>query len=141
VFDWTLLGRTGDDLRVRISCGPGTYIRALARDLGRYADSAAHLAELRRVRSGPFDISHAVTLDDIDAGAFALAPLRSAVPSMPARPLNPVERQRVIHGNAIDDADASLGPRVALLEADGSLLAVAQREDSLLRPRLVLADG
>jgi tRNA pseudouridine55 synthase len=153
---WELRDRVGDDLHVRITCGSGTYIRALARDLGRFTDSAAHLAVLRRVRSGPFEISNAVTLDDVEAGAFTLAPLRAAIPTMPAHTLDAVERARIAHGNAIDDPHPedrshdsaarapSAGPRIALLEPDGSLIAVADRERSpkpVLRPRLVLADA
>lgn len=58
--------RDGDlSIDVTITCGSGTYIRALARDLGRLTDSAAHLTSLRRVRSGPFSVRDAVTLDDI----------------------------------------------------------------------------
>lgn len=140
VHEWKLRKREGDDLHVRITCGTGTYIRALARDLGRIADSAAHLAALRRVRSGPFDVSHSVTLDEVDAGAFTLTPLRAAIATMPGRTLDSAERARVIHGMAIDDAEASVAHRVALLEPDGALVAVAERDGPLLRPRLVLAD-
>jgi tRNA pseudouridine55 synthase len=141
VHEWQLREREGDDLRVRIACGTGTYIRALARDLGRIAGSAAHLAALRRVRCGPFEISQSVTLDEIDAGAFTLAPLRTAIATMPARLLDSAERERIIHGNAIEVGGAAAAERLALLEADGALVAVAERDGAMLRPRLVLADA
>jgi hypothetical protein len=82
--------------------------------------------------------------------------LRAAIPTMPAHTLDAVERARIAHGNAIDDPHPedrshdsaarapSAGPRIALLEPDGSLIAVADRERSpkpVLRPRLVLADA
>lgn len=69
VDEWTILASRHDETDVRIACGTGTYIRALARDLGRATGSAAHLAALRRTRSGPFDIAQAVTLDDIRQSA------------------------------------------------------------------------
>lgn len=139
VHGWTILGRDGDELRARITCGTGTYIRALARDLGRLTNSAAHLAELRRVRTGVFDIADAASVADLKAGEFELAPLRAAIPSIPTRTLDPVELGRVSHGNAIDAVDEV--SRVALLDEHAELVGIADREGSQLRPRLVLRDG
>ncbi len=65
VHEWRIRSERPAELDVTITCGPGTYIRALARDLGRSADSAAHLSALRRIRSGPFDVGDASTLDDL----------------------------------------------------------------------------
>lgn len=139
VHEWTLVSREGDALRARITCGSGTYIRALARDLGRLTGAAAHLSALRRVRSGAFDIADAATVADLEAGEFSLAPLRAAIPSLPIRALDPIELGRVSHGNAIDAADAP--SRVALVDEDENLVAIADREGSQLRPRLVLRDA
>ncbi|MEO8577068.1 MAG: tRNA pseudouridine(55) synthase TruB [Gemmatimonadales bacterium] len=69
VDEWTILASRQNEIDVRIACGTGTYIRALARDLGRATGSAAHLAALRRTRSGPFDVAQAATLDDIKQSA------------------------------------------------------------------------
>ena len=65
VFDWKIDSFSGAELRATISCSGGTYIRSLARDLGRATGSAAHLAALRRTRSGDFDVANAVSLDTI----------------------------------------------------------------------------
>lgn len=65
VHDWTIRNRAEDTIDVTITCGTGTYIRALARDLGRLTGSAAHLASLRRIRSGPFDVCDARNLDQL----------------------------------------------------------------------------
>jgi len=139
VHDWTVLGRDGDDLFVRITCSGGTYIRALARDLGRLAHSAAHLAALRRTRSGPFDVSDALSVDDLGAGAVRLSPLRDAVPSLPTRVLSAEEIGRVSHGNPI--AASADDSRVALLDDAGDIIAVAERDGQQLQPRLVLRDA
>jgi tRNA pseudouridine55 synthase len=139
VHDWTVLARRGNELAVRITCGGGTYIRALARDLGRLAGSAAHLGELRRTRNGPFVVDDAVTLDDLKAGHVPLRPLRSAIPSLPTQRLAAGERARVVHGNAIA-ARVDAG-RVALVDDEETLIAVADRFENELRPVLVLCDA
>lgn len=65
VDEWTVLASRPPELDVRIACGTGTYIRGLARDLGRATGSAAHLSALRRTRCGSFDVADAVTVDQI----------------------------------------------------------------------------
>jgi tRNA pseudouridine55 synthase len=65
VFDWKIRGRSETTIDVTITCGTGTYIRALARDLGRITGSAAHLTSLRRVRSGVFDVADAATVETL----------------------------------------------------------------------------
>lgn len=76
VHEWEVLaGREPErELDVRITCGTGTYLRALARDLGRAAGCAAHLSSLRRTRCGPFDVADAVTVEAMKASA---PPLRT----------------------------------------------------------------
>lgn len=68
VAGWEIRDERDDEMDVVITCGTGTYIRALARDLGRAVSSAAHLAALRRVRAGSFTVSEAVSIDDLRAG-------------------------------------------------------------------------
>jgi tRNA pseudouridine55 synthase len=65
VHSWEIRGLTGDSLSAIVTCSGGTYIRALARDLGRLTSSAAHLATLRRTRVGSFDVADAATLDTL----------------------------------------------------------------------------
>lgn len=62
-----LLSLEGDLLRLRVSCSKGTYIRTLAEDIGRELGCGAHIAGLRRIAAGPFDLSRAVTLDELIA--------------------------------------------------------------------------
>ena len=65
VHEWVVRDRSNGRIDVTITCGTGTYIRALARDLGRLTGSAAHLGSLRRIRSGPFDVRDAYSLDQL----------------------------------------------------------------------------
>jgi tRNA pseudouridine55 synthase len=139
VSAWHILAREPGILSARITCGSGTYIRALARDLGRLSGSAAHLASLRRIAAGPFSVDDAATLDDVQRGAVTLLPLASAVPSLPVQRLAADELRRVVHGNAVPSRTAA--SRVALLANDDSLIAVADADGGDLRPRLVLRDA
>jgi len=76
VYDWNIRAHSNDSIDATITCGTGTYIRALARDLGRLTGSAAHLASLRRVKSGSFDIRDAFTLDQLKSSPPALRTLQ-----------------------------------------------------------------
>jgi len=62
---WHIDAERLPELDVTITCGPGTYIRALARDLGRVTGSAAHLTVLRRTQCGEFSVDDAATIDAI----------------------------------------------------------------------------
>lgn len=144
VHRWDVGQRVGADLTARITCSGGTYIRALARDLGRLSGSAAHLTALRRVRSGSFAVDEACTLDQLRAGEWTMRPLRDAIPSLPARRVDDLELVRVLHGNTIDartdDAEVE-GARVAIVDDEQTLVAVAERDGDELRPKLVLRDA
>src|SRR5947208_7615012 len=65
VHSWELRNLTSDSLSATVTCSGGTYVRALARDLGRIACSTAHLQALRRTRVGQFDVRDAAPLDTI----------------------------------------------------------------------------
>jgi len=79
VHEWVVRSLTPHTLDATITCGGGTYIRALARDLGRISGSAAHLTALRRTRSGEFDVADATPLDQLRRAPPPLKRLRIAV--------------------------------------------------------------
>ena len=76
VHSWQITELRQNTLSAVVTCSGGTYIRALARDLGRLTGSAAHLASLRRTRVGEFDVRNAATLEVLRAGAARVRPLR-----------------------------------------------------------------
>lgn len=138
VHQWRVLGREGADLHVEIHCSGGTYVRALARDLGDATGSAAHLASLRRVRSGRFSVAEARSLDDVIRGAVALRPASLAVAQLERQVLDDLDAKRVMHGQTIPaQANADL---VALCHQD-QLLAVAVRDGDSFRPKVVMRDA
>lgn len=76
VASWSIRGARENEIDVVIECGTGTYIRSLARDLGRATGSAAHLISLRRTRSGPFDVRDAATVEELRVSPPRLRILR-----------------------------------------------------------------
>jgi tRNA pseudouridine55 synthase len=77
IYGIELLGYAWPSLRLRVDCGRGTYVRAIARDLGQALNVGGHLTELRRTRVGPFDVADGVRPDRLTAETFAdhLAPV------------------------------------------------------------------
>ncbi len=61
-----LLSHDGDQARILVSCTKGTYIRSLVEDIGALLGCGAHVAQLRRTQAGPFDLTHAVTLEELE---------------------------------------------------------------------------
>jgi tRNA pseudouridine55 synthase len=138
VHGWAVRQWRREQLEVVITCSGGTYVRALARDLGRLSGSAAHLTALRRLRSGAFTIRDAMPLGAVRGGAVAIRPPLEAVRSLPVERLDGGAVARVARGMAVR---ASVdGPRAALVDASGALIAVAERSADSWQPRVVLCD-
>ena len=138
---WEWLGASSSSLHVRITCGGGTYIRALARDLGRALGTAAHCRDLRRVASGPAHVADAVPVERLQPGAIAdgAVPLRSPLDALGAvahEPLDETQLRDLRHGRPVR---ASLsGARAALLW-HGEVVAMAERTGAdRWQPRVVL---
>lgn len=139
VHSWDVKARTKDALHAVITCSRGTYVRALARDLGRHAGSAAHLVGLRRTASGPFQVSDANGLDALRDGRYTLLSPMRALSSLAIEQLDALGAERAARGNLVDATVA--GNRAVLLGPNGDLLAVAERAGSSWQPRTVLRDA
>jgi tRNA pseudouridine55 synthase len=135
VLRLAVTSRDGADVGFYADVGSGTYIRALARDLGEALGCGAHLVALRRLRVGPFDVEQAVPPD---AFPCRLSDLGAAVPHLPRRSLDDVERQAVRTGRAVAARWEGPGP-VALFHGDG-LVAIARREGDFVYPHAVLVE-
>ena len=135
VHSWDVESVTPSMLTATITCSSGTYIRALARDLGARCGSAAHLSALRRTRIGPFDVTDAVAPDE-SADAALLAPV-DALGTMPRQLLSVSDVELVRHGRAVAAGIDDLR-QAALLAPDGALIAVAERDGEWWQPRVVL---
>jgi tRNA pseudouridine55 synthase len=137
VLGWSIHRYVDGTLYATISCGGGTYVRALARDLGRLTDSAAHLGALRRTHAGAFDVTEAATLDAVANGVFVVRPAQEALTDLPLEQLTEETERHVRHGRAVPAHVP--GERAALVDRQGVLLAVADRKNDLWHPNVVLA--
>ena len=139
VRSWETLGWNDADFRVRITCGGGTYIRALARDLGRTLGSAAHLAALRRIASGRFSVDDASSIEAI--APESLRPAVDALPPFERITLDDESQTRVGRGMTIAPGALDGGDHAALLDVGGALVAIAARQGDAWQPKVVLVDA
>jgi len=128
---------------IDVACSAGTYVRALARDLGSAVGSAAYLGALRRTASGPFTLADAHPLDAVRAAAAAerladlLLPAGTGLDDLPAVLLAAAEQRVVAHGGwtgrveRLGSAGEGIGEGAAvrLLAPGGALAAIARVAD------------
>ncbi len=137
VSRFELLGRRGDDLDVTVECTTGTYVRALARDLGAALGVGAHLTALRRTRVGPFDLGQARTLEQLGK-ELVVVPLDDAVAAaFPRRELDDDETAALSYGRPLGPSGL---PGVAgAFSPEGRCIALLEDRDGAARPTVVFA--
>jgi len=132
-----LLDRRGDDLDVAVTCSSGTYVRALARDLGAALGVGAHLTALRRTRVGSFGIRSARTLDEL-AARLEVLPLDAAVAAAFARrELDGPEAIALSFGKRL--GPSGVEGTVGAFDADGRCIALLEDREGQARPTVVFA--
>ncbi len=121
-------------IRFSVECGPGTYIRSLARDIGIALGTAAHLQELRRIRNGRFSVSDARPLDQTvaalrDARDVRLIGMREAIDEIPEVEVGGDVERRIRNGDSRAlDAVAPSGAGLFKLVSGCRLLAIARAD-------------
>jgi tRNA pseudouridine55 synthase len=130
-----LLRYERDDVEFRVTVSPGTYIRALARDLGERLGTGGHLTALRREAIGAMQVTEAVPLEQV--GPEALQPMVRAVAQLPQLRVTPAEATALGFGKAIVTTAPESDPVVALGEA-GQVIAVGRVVGSAFLPAVVL---
>jgi tRNA pseudouridine55 synthase len=126
------------DLDVDVECSSGTYIRALARDLGAGLGVGGHLTALRRTAVGGFTLAEAATLDDLAARAdpVNLEISAAAARLLPRRDATEAETRTLRHGGPLSTVGIA-GP-YAVFDPAGDVLAVVSERDGRARPDVVL---
>ncbi|MBC7372696.1 MAG: tRNA pseudouridine(55) synthase TruB [Frankiales bacterium] len=137
VARFDVLARRGDELDVTVECSTGTYVRALARDLGAALEVGGHLTALRRTRVGPFTLGAAHTLDQL-AQQLDVVPLDVAVAaSFPRRELTQDEATALSYGQRLP---ASGRPGTfGAFAPDGRCMALIEDAGALAKPSVVFA--
>jgi tRNA pseudouridine55 synthase len=136
VAAFDLRSRDGDLLDVHVECSTGTYVRALARDLGAALGTGAHLTALRRTRVGSIDLSRASTLDEL-AADLVVVPLTDAVAAaFPRWDPGADDARRLALGQRLAPAGLPAGP-VGVFAPDGAVVALVEERDGAVRPTVV----
>ncbi|HUP01259.1 MAG TPA: tRNA pseudouridine(55) synthase TruB [Gemmatimonadota bacterium] len=134
------------ELDLQVTCGPGTYIRALARDLGEALGVGGYCAALRRERTGPFAVGEAVVweaLPDWVAVRAALLPAESVVVHLPVAELDAAGQIAAVQGRSLPLPDG-LPPDSSWVRLRGPVgfIGLAEvRDGSRLQPRRILTPG
>jgi tRNA pseudouridine55 synthase len=137
-----------DHAELEAGCGKGTYVRALARDLGRALGTRGHVAALRRTAVGPFAEDSAIGVDALKGWAGAdgvvgaapfLLPVAAGLAAVPALAVSRADAARLARGQAVllRGRDAPLVQGCVAVSTQGSLVALAEVEQGELKPRRI----
>ncbi|NUW36873.1 tRNA pseudouridine(55) synthase TruB [Nonomuraea sp. SMC257] len=126
------------DVDAVVTCSSGTYIRALARDLGAGLGVGGHLTRLRRTRVGPYDLSMARTLDELAEECVVLPIGEAVAAAFPRRDVTAEQATLVRHGGRLPAAGLGAGP-IGVFGPEGELLALVEEQGRTARPLAVFA--
>ncbi len=130
-----------------VTCGKGTYIRSLARDMGRALGTAAHVTSLRRVAVGPFTEAHMISLENLtelghkapggDAKTGALLPIETVLDGIPALAIDDEQARRLKLGQAVllRGANAPIAEDAVLVMSGGKPLGIGTIVQGSLKPK------
>lgn len=142
-------------LTIDVTCSKGTYIRALAADIGESLGVGAHLSSLVRLRSGKFSMDKAITLSDLETLSSegrlceVIISIREALDTTKTLSIQKHDEEKIICGNSIllaDPIHLAQGEDVLLLGSGGEAIAVAKSDNddkgaTTLRPYIVLGEA
>ncbi|HEX2556342.1 MAG TPA: tRNA pseudouridine(55) synthase TruB [Microvirga sp.] len=137
-----LVAHDGNRSVLEADCGKGTYVRAIARDLGRALGCLGHIAALRRTRVGPFTEADAVPVDGVAADPAALRPVDAALSEIPSIAVSRDMAGRLMRGQPVilRGRDAPLSGKI-YATCNGVLVAVGDIDRGELVPHRVFNLG
>jgi tRNA pseudouridine55 synthase len=133
-------GRDVIDVDIDVTCSSGTYIRAIARDLGATLGVGGHLTALRRTAVGRMTLAEASSLEQLEARApdvVSLPMADAARQTFPQREASPEEARVLSHGGPLEPVGID-GP-YAVFDPEGEVLAIVSEKDGRARAEIVLA--
>ena len=142
VYDFAVTAWQSPQLLFTVTCGKGTYIRSLARDIGELFASAAHLHALRRTQVGTFTLANSVTLAQLQSDGVAqhLQPTQAAVADWLQITVNDSDLARIQRGMSIA-ASNDTHTRAIAHSTTGQLIAVLEYNATQWHPRKVFQWG
>jgi tRNA pseudouridine55 synthase len=144
IKEFEILGVEGDCARFRARVASGTYMRSVAHEMGQALGIGAHLSVLRRTAAAEFDLSHARSLEEIEAAAGAGAEplfvhLRRVLPALPSVTATDEAAAKIRVGRSVNLPEMSRAPLVKVFYGQNQLIAIAQRvAGTLFHPKFVL---
>lgn len=140
VFAITLTRCDLPDFELHITCGSGTYIRSIGRDLGEALGCGALMTGLRRTRVGSFTLDQAAPVEALIPGRLPdlLLPIRTAVDHLPRKQIDADAISALRQGRSIPGPDDLPDGEIALLDSEGNLVALARGSAGRLQPHLVI---
>jgi tRNA pseudouridine55 synthase len=138
IYELVLLDQRAGSWQIKVRCSSGTYIRSLAHDLGERFGCGAYLEQLRRTRSGEFDLSSTIQLDEVESSwKRALIPIDGLLSHIPIVNVDENGVQGIIHGNSYLHSEAVETEYCRLFYRD-LLLAIGKADGPLIQPEVVL---
>jgi tRNA pseudouridine55 synthase len=141
--------QNSNEIRIRVVCSAGTYIRTLAEDIGRKIGVPCHLSALRRTRAGKFDLTKALTLEGLEKLIESeklddiLIPMNQALSHLPQKILDERNKQRVKNGMKIPaNFKTSDVLTIRMTDEAENLVAIGFYDSNaeLIQPRIVFAE-
>ncbi|WP_415845520.1 tRNA pseudouridine(55) synthase TruB [Stutzerimonas zhaodongensis] len=143
-----LLSFEADRARLAVACSKGTYIRTLVEDIGHALGCGAHVAELRRTQAGPFDLSHTVSLEELErvhgeGGAEAvdafLKPVDSGLEHWPLLQLSEHSSFYWLHGQPVRAPEAPKFGMLRVQDHNGRFIGIGEvSDDGRIAPRRLI---
>jgi tRNA pseudouridine55 synthase len=127
------------DVTITVHCSSGTYIRAIARDLGKNLKVGGHLTNLRRTQSGQWSITTAHKLNELKPGNLPLISMSQVATSIfPSVTIGNSEIEDFIHGRSVRTTHTP-AETIAVIDKKPSLIALAHGDGVTLKPHVVFA--
>jgi len=145
---WKMENGKTFDVKIRVACSAGTYVRTLAEDIGKKLEVGAHLSALRRTRAGRFDLSKAVTIEELeeivskDKLCEVMISMNDALAHLPKVVLNEVEIKNAQNGKKLkfEDTEIKDNQAVRMIDEAKNLIAVGfyDKQQKSVQPRIVM---
>ena len=125
-----------------VTCGKGTYIRSLGRDMARHLGSYGHICHLRRTRVGPFSLDKSISLEKFESFSHSaptndfVLPVMTALDDILALAVTDQQAEKIRFGQALSAEDVAPDlpdQALCLLVMNGELLAIAQKQGKAVR--------
>jgi len=145
---WKMENGKTFDVKIRVACSAGTYVRTLAEDIGKKLEVGAHLSALRRTCAGRFDLSKAVTIEELeeivskDKLGEVMISMNDALAHLPKVVLNEVEIKNAQNGKKLkfEDTEIKDNQAVGMIDEAENLIAVGfyDKQQKSVQPRIVM---